>query len=63
MCYLNNKHGDATARVTFAVYMLLISYLTVLLILFSDLLDMLSLIYLVKYTSAYVILFSLIKLT
>jgi hypothetical protein len=44
MCDLNNKHGDAIVGVTFAVYMLLISYLTLLVVLFSDLLDVLSLI-------------------
>ena len=64
---INNSHGGggATAGATFpvAMYVLFFSFLALLLVPFSDLLDVLSLMYMVKYVSANVILFPLIKLT
>jgi hypothetical protein len=46
-----------------ALYMLLISYLVLVMVLFADLLDVLACLYVVKLASAYVLLTSIIKLT
>ena len=55
--------GGAAATFPVALYVLLISYFALLLIPYSDLLDVLSLMCMIKYASAYVMLISVIKLT
>ena len=55
--------GGAAATFPVALYMLLISSFALLLIPYSDLLDVLSLMCMVKYASAYVMLFLVTKLT
>jgi hypothetical protein len=62
---INDSHGGgATAGATFpvAMYVLFLSYLALLLVSFSDLMHVLSLICVVKYASASVMLFSVIIL-
>jgi hypothetical protein len=43
MCDINNDHDDAAAEATFpvAMYVLILSYLALILVPYSDLLDML----------------------
>jgi chromate transport protein ChrA len=63
---INDGHGGATATgATFlvAVYVLFLSYLALLLVPCSDLMHVFNLMCVVKYASASVILFSIIKLT
>jgi hypothetical protein len=64
---INNSHGGggATAGATFpvAMYVISLSYLALLLVPCSDLMHVLSLMCMVKYACASVILFSVIKLT
>jgi chromate transport protein ChrA len=64
---INNTHGGdaAAAGATFpvAMYVLLLSYLALLLVPCSDLMHVLSLMCVVKYACASVILLSVIKLT
>ena len=61
---MNNGHGDgAAATFPVAMYMLSFPFLALLLTPYPDLLDVLSLICMVKYVSANVMLFSVIKLT
>ena len=59
----DNYGGGAAATFPVALYVLLISYFALLLIPYSDLLDVLSLMCMVKYASAIVMLISVIKLT
>jgi hypothetical protein len=65
MSDINNGHGDAAARVTIPVTMsvLKLSYFALLLVPCSDLIHVLSLLCLIKYVSASMMLFSVIKLT
>jgi hypothetical protein len=64
---MGDNYGRAAAATvpafTVAPYVLLISYLALVLVLFADLLDMLACLYVVKLTSAYLLLTSIIKLT
>jgi hypothetical protein len=63
---MSDNHGGAAAVVpAFRVvpYVLLISYLVLVLVPFADLLDMLTCLYVVKLTSTYFLLTSVIKLT
>lgn len=61
---INDGHGDgAAATFPVAMYVLFLSYYALLLVPYSDLLDVLSLMCMVKYVSANVMLFSVIKLT
>jgi chromate transport protein ChrA len=58
-------HHGAAADLTFpvALYMLLISFLALVLVSFVDLPDVIACLHMVKLTSAYVLLTSVIKLT
>jgi hypothetical protein len=63
---MGDNHGGAAAAVlAFPIvpYVLLISYLALVLVLFADLLDVLAYLYVVKLTNAYLMLTSIIKLT
>jgi nitrate reductase gamma subunit len=64
---INNTHGGggAAASATFpvAMYVLFLSYLALLLFPYSDLMHVLSLMCVVKYACASVMLFSVIELT
>jgi chromate transport protein ChrA len=63
---MGDNHGGAAAAVPafpVAPYVLLISYLALVLVPFADLLDVLACLHVVKLTSAYLLLTSVIKLT
>jgi hypothetical protein len=62
---MGDVHGGAAAVPTFpvALYVLLISYLALVLVSFVDLLDVLACLHMVKLTSVYVLLTLVIKLT
>jgi hypothetical protein len=63
---MGDNHGGAAAAVSafpIAPYVLLISYLALVLVPFADLLDVLACLHVVKLTSAYLLLTSVIKLT
>jgi hypothetical protein len=62
---INNIHGGGAAGATFSVtmYVIFLSYLALLLVSCLDLMHVLSLMYVVKYACASVMLFSVINLT
>jgi hypothetical protein len=62
---MGDNHGGAAAAVlTFSIvlYVLLISYLALVMVTFADLLDVLACLHVVKLTSAYLLLTSVIEI-